>query len=325
MPRHRFFSLAIVASALALNQASAGSPAISSADKTGAAGKKGTLAYRQQKDIVYGEADGTGLVMDIFTPVGAKNGLAIVDVVSGAWYSDRGKIEQHRRAQFFDIFCGRGYTVFAIRPGSRTKFSAPEMVKHLRTGIRWARERANDYGVDANNLALSGASAGGHLACLTIVSSTPANFGATAQPFKAVGVFFPPTDFVEWGGYAVDFSKNDDFGRMVRGLAIGHTDQLGVPLDKKDLKEKVRLISPARLVQEKEPPFLIIHGDADPLVPLQQSQVFIAALKKAGGAAELIIKHGGAHPWPTIHEEVKVLADWFDKELHETKVSQRSK
>ena len=47
-------------------------------------------------------ADGLALVLDVFIPTGPKNGLAIIDVVSGAWHSDRGKIEEHRRAKFFD-------------------------------------------------------------------------------------------------------------------------------------------------------------------------------------------------------------------------------
>ena len=66
-------------------------------------------------------------------------------------------------------------------------------------------------------------------------------------------------------------------------------------------------------------PFLIIHGDADPLVPLQQSRKMIEVLKAAGGSAELIVKKGGGHPWMTINEEVKVMADWFDQHLPEVK------
>ena len=61
----------------------------------------------------------------------------------------------------------------------------------------------------------------------------------------------------------------------------------------------------------------MIHGDADPLVPLQQSQKMVEVLKAAGGSAELIVKKGGGHPWMTIPEEVKVMADWFDRHLPE--------
>jgi dipeptidyl aminopeptidase/acylaminoacyl peptidase len=79
--------------------------------------------------------------------------------------------------------------------------------------------------------------------------------------------------------------------------------------------DKLKQISPARLVTDKAPPFLLIHGDADFMVPLQQSEVMVDALKKSGVSAELIVKKGGGHPWPTIHEEVKILADWFDEKL----------
>jgi len=68
-------------------------------------------------------------------------------------------------------------------------------------------------------------------------------------------------------------------------------------------------------VKTKPVPFLIFHGDADPLVPLQQSQKLVAALKAAGGSAELIVKPGGGHPWLTLPDEVKVMADWFDQRL----------
>ena len=65
----------------------------------------------------------------------------------------------------------------------------------------------------------------------------------------------------------------------------------------------------------KSPPFLLIHGDADPVVPLQQSQRMLDALNRAGVPAELIVKKGGGHPWLTMHEEVKVMSDWFNRQL----------
>ena len=61
--------------------------------------------YEQKQDVVYGEMDGAGLLMDIFTPTGAKNGLGIVDIASGAWNADRGKINDHKMAKMYDIFC----------------------------------------------------------------------------------------------------------------------------------------------------------------------------------------------------------------------------
>lgn len=263
--------------------------------------------FEQKQDVVYGEIHGTGLLMDIFTPTHTKNGLAIVDVASGAWHSDRGKIRDHMRAQFYDIFCGHGYTVFAIRPGSRTRYAADEMVENVKTGIRWVKTHAADYGIDPQRIGLTGASAGGHIALLTTV--TPDNYEPTAEKpsthVAAAGVFFPPTDFINWGGQPANLERLENiFYPVDRGAAT-----------KEELADRAAAMSPARQVKPGLPPYLLIHGDADPMVPLQQSQVFVEAVKQAGGSAELIIKPGGAHPWPTINEEVAILADWFDKQL----------
>src|SRR5512141_1182061 len=107
-----------------------------------------SLPYDQRMDVVFGEVHGTGLLMDVFTPKGKTNGLGIVDVVSGAYYSDRRKIRDHILAQLYAILCSRGYTVFAIRPGSRTRYTAPEMQANVKTGIRYVKQHALEYKVD---------------------------------------------------------------------------------------------------------------------------------------------------------------------------------
>jgi acetyl esterase/lipase len=273
-------------------------------------------SYAQRENVVYGEVHGVGLLMDVFTPNGKGNGLAIVDVISGAWYSDRGKIRDHARAQTFDILCRKGYSVFAIRPGSITKFSAPEMLANLNIGIRWVKEHSKDYGIDADRLGLMGASAGGHLACLAAVTAenekTEGGKRVTSTRVKAAAVFFPPTDFLNYGGKIVDVRTDDRLGQLVRRLALpqGLSNESA-----EEATQKVAQICPARLVTSQAPPFLLIHGDADLVVPLQQSEVMLAALKTASVDAQLIVKPGGGHPWPTMHEEVQVLADWFDRQL----------
>jgi len=108
--------------------------------------------YDQKMDVVYGEVHGTGLLMDIFTPREEPNGLAIIDVVSGAWYSDRGKIREHAQGQFYNIFCSRGYTVFAVRPGSRTRYTGSEMASQVKTGIRFVKQHAPEYKIDPERL-----------------------------------------------------------------------------------------------------------------------------------------------------------------------------
>ena len=116
------------------------------------------LPYVQRKDVVFSEVHGTGLLMDIFTPRGKSNGLAIVDVVSGAWYSDRNKIRDHTIAQLYDIYCLRGYVVFAARPGSKSRYTAVEMDRHVKLAIRYAKEHAGEFNIDPQSLGLTGRS-----------------------------------------------------------------------------------------------------------------------------------------------------------------------
>jgi len=265
--------------------------------------------YTQDQNIVYAEVHGIGLLLDVFTPTGAANGLAIIDVASGAFHSDRGKIRDHKRAGLFDAFCGKGYTVFAIRPGSITKFGAPEMIKNLNQGVSWVIDHAEKYKIDPNRLGLLGASAGGYLACLNAVT---AEEGSPAENFKAVGVFFPPTEFLNYGPVKIKVRTDPFLGKTVRALLFREGFD---GLSDEEVEKRMIKYSPALQVTSKAPPFLFIHGDTDPLVPLQQSEVMVAALKAADISAELIVKAGGGHSWPTIAEEVKIMADWFDKTL----------
>ncbi len=277
------------------------------------------LSYEQKIDQLYGEVHGTGLLMDVFVPKGKANGLAIVDVASGSYYSDRGKIRDHMRGQFYQIFCAHGYTVFAVRPGSRTRYTVNEMEQHIRLAIRYVKEHAPDYKIDPDRLGITGASAGAHLATLATV--TPENGEPDAKNplqrhntrVKAAVVFFPPTDFLDWGGKAANLNIVGDL--IFLGGVKGHSEE--------EIKEGAKAISPVYLAKEAaNVPFLFIHGDADPVVPLQQSQKMVEAIKSAGGSAELIVKKGGGHAWLTMNEEVKTMADWFDQHLAETKKAQ---
>lgn len=267
--------------------------------------------YTQVTNLVYAEVHGTGLLLDVFTPTGKTNGLGIVDVVSGAYHSDRRKIRDHTLAQLYRILCTHGYTVFAIRPGSKTRYTGAEMEAHVKLGIRYVKQQAGAYGIDPNRLGLTGASAGGHLAVLAAITPEAGKSEARDPMLRfdtkvaAAGVFFPPTDLLDWDGQPVNLEV---FGELLfLGGAQGRSEA--------EIHERELALSPARLVKGPAVPFLLIHGDADPLVPLQQSQKMVAALKAAGGSAELIVKPGGGHPWLTLPEEVEVLAKWFDKQL----------
>ncbi len=272
-------------------------------------------SYKQAMNVVYAEEEGVGLLMDVFTPLvaaGPGKGLGIVCVNSGAWKSDRGILDAHVRFGFFDVLCRRGYVVFAVCPGSLSLFTARQMLAHTNRGIRYVKAHAADYGIDPDRLGLIGASAGGHLALLAATCPDPANpqsedpLGRFGTRVRAVSVFCPATDFLDWNGkkYGLDLMQ----GQLVfrSGLA-GKSEQ--------EIEEAAKSISPVQQVRPGLPPFLLIHGDADSVIPIQQSRKFVQAVQATGGEAGLIIKAGGDHSWPTVREEVGKMADWLDIQL----------
>lgn len=257
--------------------------------------------YTRTENIVYEVTDGVGLILDVFQPTGEKNGAAVIDVLSGAWYSEEGQVRDHLRGGMFDLYCSRGLTVFMVRPGSRTLFSADEMVKHIVIALDWIAAHAEEYGIDPERIGITGYSAGGHLTLLTLTTTD------AAKRLRAAGVFFPPTDFMDWGGKPMNFTRVGNV--LFRGGVEGKSEM--------EIHDQAKALSPAHQVDAEDglPPILIYHGDADESVPLQQSEVFVAKAKAAGVDVQLIVKPGGAHPWPTIPEEVGQMADWFLEKL----------
>src|SRR5262249_57644381 len=91
---------------------------------------------------------------------------------------------------------------------------------------------------------------------------------------------------------------------------------LWVPItDLKRLKDITRQISPIAHVSPDDPPTLIIHGNEDRLVPLQQSERIVEEFKKAGVETNLVIKKGAGHGWPGLDKDLIELSNWFDRDL----------
>ena len=81
-------------------------------------------------------------------------------------------------------------------------------------------------------------------------------------------------------------------------------------------------ISPINFITAKLPPTLIIHGDADTLVPIQQATSFVKRAEEAGAVAKLITKPGAGHGWKDIAPDQKSCADWFDEHLRGLKAKE---
>lgn len=268
--------------------------------------------YAQQCDVVYAEAHGVGLVMDVFRPCRESNGLGIIDVVSGGWHSDRTLLNEHLGLGLIDACCERGFTLFAVSPGSMTLFPGPDMVRHVHAAIRHVKLHSREYGVAPDRLGILGVSAGGHLAALAALHPQRAH-PASREPARrqgtelsAAAVFFPPTDLLDYGG-----SRFDRFP-----LAALEVDRLlfrdGLPgKSEADIVARLTELSPARLTPLHLPPFLIIQGKKDPIVPWRQAERLAAMLQRHGGRVNTVYREDGGHLWSGIAQEVETAAAWL--------------
>lgn len=279
----------------------------------------------REEDVIYGRKYGTALTMDVFHP-DKPNGIGLIYAVSGGWYSSHASISPAFAKPFLD----RGYTVFAVVHGSQPKYTIPEILKDMNRATRFIRHNAERFDIDPNRLGIFGGSAGGHLSLMQGVAPSPGDPNAQdpveREPsgVQAVACFFPPTDFLNYGregrvalgeGVLKNFYAPFDFQKLVKSehATFG---RIFVPItDKEKRREIGRNISPIYHVSKDDAPTLIIHGNADPLVPIQQSKTMIAALKDAGVEAKLVVHRGGGHGWASLGKDLDILADWFDKHL----------
>lgn len=272
-------------------------------------------------DVIYGRKAGLALTLDVIAPRSKPNGLGVIFVVSGGWRSHPGAIRPGLYAPFYR----RGYTVFAVVHGTQPKFTVPEIVEDIHRAVRFVRYHAKDYHIDPDHLGITGGSAGGHLSLMIGTSGMPGDPKAkdpvdrVSSRVQAVACFFPPTDLLNWGeeGAVLDYKHMDRRFKAAIDFQIFDTNERIFKRVTDDMKihELLRDISPISHVSRDDAPTLIIHGDADKLVPLQQSQRMVAKLKEAGVPVNLIVKKGYGHGWITILKETETLADWFDQYL----------
>jgi acetyl esterase/lipase len=277
--------------------------------------------FSRQVDVVYGRKHGMALTMDVLTPKEKTNGAAIIWVISGGWFSAHDAINPVPVEELLK----RGYTVFAVVHGSQPRYTIPEVISDMNRAVRFIRYHAADYHIDPDRIGVTGGSAGGHLSLMLGTAGDKGNPDAkdpvdkTSSRVQAVACFFPPTDFLNYGkpgedalgrgilkGFKApfDFHEQDPNTKVYRPIT-----------DEARIIEIGRQISPVNHVSADDPPTLIMHGDADQLVPIQQAELIIEKLKSAGVDCKLVVKKGASHGWPDLVKDMTILADWFDEHL----------
>ena len=269
--------------------------------------------FKRTEDVIYGRKFGTALTLDVFQPE-KPNGAAIIFVVSGGWFSSHEAVNPNA----YQPFLTRGYTVFAVVHGSNPKFQIPEVTQDMHRAVRFIRFNAAKYGVDPEKLGVTGGSAGGHLSLTLGTQGAPGKIDAkdpvdrASSAVQCVACFFPPTDFLNYGKVGED--------AVGVGILKDFKTAFGTRPESAEERQKLgREISPIYFITPKLPPTLIVHGDADQLVPIQQAESFVKQAQAAGAKAKLITKAGKVHGWAEMGLDMVTMADWFDEHLRDIK------
>ena len=243
-----------------------------------------------ERDVTYGHGGDVELKLDLARPgTGEGPFPAIVFIHGGGWTAGTreghgGAIEAAARAGFVAVTI-----TYRLAPAARF----PAQVHDCKAAVRWVRANAAVYHIDPDHIGATGDSAGGHLAAMLGLTPGRAEFegdGGNAgfsSAVQAVADYYGPSDLL-----ADNWSDTVRTNCLIPFLG-------GKPAEKADT---YRAASPINYVSKAAPPFLILQGDADKLVPPDQSTKLLAALKAAGVAAELVWYPGEGHGFLPDHQ-----------------------
>lgn len=220
-------------------------------------------------DVVYREADGRKLLLDIYRPKQARTARPVVIMIhGGAW---RGGDKRGFRRQAIEL-ATKGYAAVSVNYRLLPEIKGMEMLEDVQCAIRWVRKNARRYNFDPARIGLVGGSAGGHLVALAATypdhPCPEPSFSDYAATVTCVVDFFGPSDL-----------RLEGLGGPVRQWFARALSEDPRFFDK---------FSPVEHVSPRSPPFLILHGEGDRTVPIEQSEILKRALERAGVEVELV-------------------------------------
>jgi acetyl esterase/lipase len=262
-------------------------------------------------DIPYCVTDkGVPLLLDIYLPRQAKTPAPVAMYVHGGGWTGGDKSEG-AGTLFMQELLIRGYIFVTINYRLAPEYIFPAQIEDVLCAVRFLRANAGQYGIDPQRIGAIGGSAGGHLVSLMGTVGEEIPWGKLSyedrfenQPslVQAVVDLFGPADLTTL------FPQGD--GRQPWRLFGGNS------ID--DLVFK--LYSPVTYASPDDPPFLILHGDQDELVPLAQSQALYDALSSVKVPVELVVVKNAGHSFrpmggeiePAMLELTRMVANFFD-------------
>jgi len=273
----------------------------SDSDSTGERATTHVDTVETYEGVTYADRDAGAMNLDLFVPETDAPPL-VVYVHGGGWaYATRKNAPDLERyaAEWGVAFASVSYRLAPIpddspfdpapdNPTPRGVF--PAQILDVKAAIRWLRANAEEYGFDAEDVAVWGASAGGHLAALAGTLADVNGLAGDVYPAETVEKCVAPEQsgqvqaVVDWYGVS-DLRELDGDG--LESLLLGGTVT--------DNPEKARLASPISYVSETTPPFLVMHGRADDVVPFDQTELLAEALADAHVAATVYELHEQGH------------------------------
>lgn len=224
--------------------------------------------------------------LDLYLPPEGRNLPLIVWIHGGAFkIGDKGDPLPLE-------YLAQGYALASINYRLSQHALFPAQIEDCKAAVRWLRAHAQEFGLDTQRFAAWGPSAGGHLAAMLGVTGdvdefeTGENLDASSR-VQAVVDYYGPTDFLQMDAHRTPDGMLHDPADSPESLLIGGPIQ--------ENSDKVARANPVTYVSADAPPFLIVHGDADPLVPHHQSVLLDAALRAAGVPVTFYTVAGGGH------------------------------
>jgi acetyl esterase/lipase len=262
--------------------------------------------------------------MDVFAPQEAK-GIGVIWVVSGRSGVER--IDRPSTQTCFKTLLDRGYTLFAVVHGSAPRYTLPEMAADIQRAVRFVRYKADEFQINGGRLGIAGVSAGGTLALLLGTSGQQGG-GDQADPVErvsskvqAVGCFFGPADWLDFDGQGTDVRtfQQKEYGAIDPSFAFSELDSdaqvYHVITDEQRILRLLQEYSLLAHVTPDDAPTLLIHSEVDPFIPVQQAQRMAQAFTQAQVDTQPVVRQGKGHRWKDWEQDVRLLADWFDRHL----------
>jgi acetyl esterase/lipase len=253
-------------------------------------------------DVTYCAPDGLPQKMDVYFPEAGGPWPVLAYVHGGAWI--RG--DKAEAAGFARLMTAQGYLVVSINYRLYPAAKFPDMIEDIKCAIRFLRANAGEYNLDPERIAAMGASAGGHLVALLGTADEGAGFDIgehleQSSRAQAVVALAPPTDLRR------NFPNADM--ELMRHVGTGQVN--------------LEQASPITYVSADDPPFLLIHGNRDAVVPYEQSQLMYDRLIEVGVPAELVTVQNADHALtaadgsatPSLAEINRIIMDFLAKYL----------